>query len=356
MDKGSIWWGQVINAKQIIDNITDNICAGENVVLTLPAYIPWQDFFYNSIDSRLRQEFADKTIEIHDQGQVQGEVGKYMLKEFCRPEVQSRYRGFQSYAAFMAQTLETDLHDRIIWVKQVQGEQLQEWLDFVSDYTEAVHKCDEYRSPARFILEGPAVTELQQEWKNIVRVSFDEQITDYDRYSFCTMLATEVDCKDFLQQYLSDVVSLVCGVDIELCAACVAHWESFLQNPEMALRSICQEERRSDGSAFELEQILPYLNKKLWEAQVRNVFPAIEKYRIAFLEGHREYLEVLPEQEEDLEIGRLAYYAGTGQLYLKNEEATELNNYKAARNTLAHLGTLGYKKVKEFLKNAAKYN
>ena len=53
-----------------------------------------------------------------------------------------------------------------------------------------------------------------------------------------------------MRPYLAEVVSSVCGDDVELCAACVLRGMEFLSLPDQTINDIIESCHRSDGERY----------------------------------------------------------------------------------------------------------
>lgn len=101
----------------------------------------------------------------------------------------------------------------------------------------------------------------------------------------------------------------------------------------------------------------------IWETQLKAVFPVIEQYRSYFIKKYSSYIQkALPlsnpngqdiTSPEDVEIGMLVYLVGNGNITLADSsEYPELERFRDARNSLAHLNILGSEDVEMILKRA----
>lgn len=355
MDK--VWWNQITNAHRFIVSVTDTMLAEKSLILTLPKKIPWYETMKETIEYSVMKQNSQKSFDFVDS--PQRNVGEFLMNRYCREEKRVQYRPNKSYACFLAECSDIVLNDRYVWVKNIPSYLYEEWILFLADYVKCMKKN---RTPAVFILELYEEVADSRGKKGIVNFSFQKEISDYDKYTFCALAASSVSCKDFLRPYLAETVSSVCGEDIELCAHCIRKGRQFLENPYEVLSQITKSERRSDETEFEFPFHEEFLERKVWEAQIRTVFPQIEHYRRYFVDKYRGKIEkLLPIRNSngeeitdpsELEIGALNYMAAAELLNLDTVEHNHLHMLKEARNTLAHLKTIPQKDV-ESIYNAA---
>ena len=96
-----------------------------------------------------------------------------------------------------------------------------------------------------------------------------------------------------LRQYLAEAVSSVVPDDAELACACIKRGRIFLEDPVKTIASIKKETFRSDGTAFWPDISEKQIAERMWEAQIKVVFPIIEKQRSIIVERYRKGIEAL---------------------------------------------------------------
>ena len=124
--------------------------------------------------------------------------------------------------------------------------------------------------------------------------------------------------------------------------------------------SIQTESIRSNGRGYKIAFSESEVERKIWEAQIRHVFPAIEWFRSQFVIRHKGQLaQLLPIQSpsgetyneaEDIELGTLYFMVSNGMFNItKADERKRLDEYRKMRNLLAHLKTLPFEQVESAL-------
>lgn len=353
MDK--VWWEQITNARRFIEEAVNTILEGNSVILTLPVHVPWYETMFERIVGRLSEENSNNKVDCCESPEKN--VGGFLLERYCRKEKRAMYRSGISYAEFLAKSEDIVLNDRYVWVRRIPENLYEEWIDFLVEYKKNMTAS---KSPAVFILETQNADFQRKAKKGIKKISFDQTINAYDKFTFCTLSASGTSCREYLRPYLAELVSNVCSDDIELCAACIGAWKSFLNNPEQTIRSIEEESCRSDGTVFEDKDNKEKIERKIWESQLKFIFPLVEQYRSHFIKMHfRQLLQSLPikdtfgeliDEPQGVEIGMLVYLVGNGKITVSSEEYAKLSLFKEARNKLAHLGILNFQMVEELLR------
>ena len=162
-------------------------------------------------------------------------------------------------------------------------------------------------------------------------------------------MSAEAKCKTSLRQYLADLATQVCGNDVELVAECIIKWNDFLKNPQETVERICKKSVRHNGKDFYCSLTKDEMNRRIWTAQVRNIFPNLENYRISFIEKHKNDIGRLHTGSETVELGKLYYYVMDSKLIVSTDEKDELKVYYEARNKIAHISIITFDMVKTVL-------
>lgn len=353
----SIWWRQIIKANQFIYTITTNVLQGKSIVLHLPEYVPWRDTMYDLIEGVLHSENPEYRVDFVDYPSrnqyFSGEVGQFLLEKYCKKEKRSSYRPIETYAEFLAKSDDIVLNSLYVWLRNVPREDVENWGEFIVDYSKNLPKG---HSGAVFVLEVQDITGRLKSLKGVKYISMDENIDAYDRYTFCALASTDVSVPAYLRPYLAELVSSVCQEDVELCSLCINQWDSFIKDPINALKAICDTETRSDGTTFEVQINPAIINPLIWEAQLKVLFPKIEKFRSGFIKKHyHEIMNSLPIKNAngdnvndpvDVEIGALIYLAGQKKIVLNTKEYERTDEFRKIRNELAHLTPVEYYRAK----------
>jgi len=339
-----------------MEDIVKTAVEGRSIMLSLPDDVPWRNTLLELVEEQLKLENPKNAFECIRCPEE--EAGIFLLNQYCREERRATYRYGMTYAAFLGKCEDIVLNDRYIWVYDIPNNKYAEWLNFILDYNRNVTK----KTPAIFILEIKDRNFANKDFKGIRKISFDQNIGAYDKFAFCILAATDHTCREYMRPYLAELVSSICREDIELCAECVNEGNLFLENPVEVINQITSAKYRSDGEPYSFSQTDEEIKKQIWETQLKNVFPVIEKYRSYFITKYRKaIMEALPimnssgesvTNPEDVEIGTLVYMAGNGKMILSSKEYEELGHFREARNRLAHLNILDLPMVDMIMRRA----
>lgn len=335
MEKDQIWWKHIIKPNYFLSRTADILLKGKSLVLFLPQMTPWKDTMTDIIAERLRQGNPNNSFDIFDCPKEA--AGAFLLNKYCKREIRASYRWGISYAQFLGRNRDIVLHDRYIWVRNVSRNKLEEWTAFISEYRTVV---GQQRMPAVFILEVTDPQTPVTAHKGVEMLVYENVVSEFDCYTFLALLASEVSCDAIFKPYLADLAASVCGADVELGAQCVQSGTKFLEHPVDMLGSF--------ESNTELN--LTRIRTKIWECQIRMIFPVIEKQRSALVTKYASAISrVLPLQNscgdeidkpQDVEVGLFLYMIAEGMFMIDQQDYQKLRQLRDARNRLAHLGCL----------------
>lgn len=350
----TIWWEQITKASHFIQTVTSSILNHNSIVIDLPVNTPWKDTLYDSIEGILRQGNPEYKLTFRDCPTQ--EAGQFLLEEFCKKEKRNSYRYGMSYAKFLAQSEDIVLNSRYVWIKGVSGDRLKEWLDFIAEYNKNLRKG---ALSAVFILETQEEISKAKKIKGVKYISFDDSINYYDKFAFCALASTGIDIKPGIRPYVAELVSSVCIDDIELCALCLEHWNDFVRQPYDTLTQIIASRAHSNGTSFSTGYSPETVETRIWEAQIKLLFPVVERYRTSFVKKYLQYVEkALPietaygeliDDPLDIELGALFHLAKEKMIPLTSKEICQLDTFRKIRNYLAHLKTLDFEQVEWLL-------
>lgn len=349
-----VWWNKVTNAVRFTENISESINSGYSVILQLPEYVPWYAAMKEIVKTTVTCDNSTRAFnETVDQGT---EPGEYLISKYCKQEVRAHYRPSFGYSGFLAKTEDITLNQSILWVRGADTNQVRKWHSFITDYNKALGKK---KMGGLFVIEAMDVSSIR-ETKGVKIISYDAYIENYDNYVFNMLAAAELKESKLFKQYLSETVSGMFPDDVEFASHCISKGRGFLENPIQNIEEIIDERKRSDGSFFELKYTEKELQESLWEAQIKILFPLIEKHRSAIITKYKKQIEpLLPikaaygeefTEVSEVELGTIAFLVTTGEINVDQHDRHKIHLLRDVRNTLAHIGVVSQKEVDELFK------
>ena len=351
-----IFWEQITKAHHFVKQITSSLLDNGNVLLNVPENLPWRTTFYDTVEKVLLMENAMNTLKFLEAPEE--EPGQYLLENFCKKEKRSSYRYGISYAAFLAGSPDITLNSCYLWIRNLSGRKLDQWIGFIREYAKLLRAGEPH---AVFILETTDPAEPYGSLREFQYFSFDNTIQEYDKFTFCALACGDVRIPPALRPYLVELAATLCSEDMELCPHCLERGIDFLKEPQETLTKIAAIRSRSDGCPFAALPDSEELRRRIWKSQLKLLFPVLEEYRSNFVSRYSAKIdEYLPIENtfgekitspQDLQLGDLSLLIGRRVLdiSLSNEEQQELMQFKKARDQLAHLKTLDYPTAEKIL-------
>lgn len=364
------WWNSITNARMIISSVTRTLNDNKMVILDIPCDLPWRSEMRNSIQFLFRkassnEEYLFHTIDVADEcGDT--DPGRYLLNRFCvSREVRSSYRTHSSKTIQQYIIDNQVLHNSIIWLKGFHTAQIGKWIKF----------CRDYRSHS--ISDGLFLLELHDyrlpdnpDFARIIR--FNDMITEYDVQLLNSFILNSDDrYSTSWKKYISTLAAALCGRDAELSSELIENINLTAVDPIEGLREIAAQfpfSRRGDreGSEHVLALLrrndLEQIQKRIWVAQVQNLYPLIELERVYYINKYLQELQIALNRDEikynnelitrpdDIELGTYYYLLNSHKVSLYNEEdQNRIEFLRDCRNSLSHLHALDVIRVSQLL-------
>ena len=338
MNTKNCWWNEVPNAIRFLEEIVTELGDGKNTLLEMPEKLPWPADFYDQFEYCLERLGINRNLK-YIEDEPDQPPGNILKGIFCKPERRAQFRPNIGYAAFLANPQGSTLPGSVVYVKDLKGERIGAWLQFVHEYTMATEE-----QSASFLLE---TTDHFPNAAALTVHSYAGTINKFDTYAFYMLRASSFSGSLDLRRYLAELAFALCENDAEMGGACLDQSREFMAAPIKRLGDVCGQYQRSDGSPFEMPNPHNALVKAIWRAQIRLIFPILEDFRQDFVSRHRKDIELclpvrnslgeLIHDPDEVELGTLSMLAGKRSFVLTAKDFDKLTLYKDARNKLAHL-------------------
>lgn len=306
---------------------------------------------HNKVSDEITRQNSIRALQmVVDTGE---DPGYYLFQRYCKREKRAQYRPGIGYAKFLAGSDEIVLNNYILWIVDVSEEQANKWYEFIQSYNKELGK---ERRGCTFIIETRSDLVFREQ-KRLKTISYKKEIEYYDNYLFNMLAVASLKEPVVFKQYLAEVVTLLILDDVELSAECIKRGRAFLENPIEVLTEIKNSEVRRDQTKFCFAINEKQLFECFWEAQIKVVFPVIEKQRNSIINRYRKEIEsLLPitgaygemvYEAEEVEIGMLSHFVTQGKLQVTYEDSKIISKLRSARNILAHIKALPQKDIDE---------
>jgi hypothetical protein len=353
MNPDQIWWRSVCHPAQFLEDVQNCIENEKSLLMVLDQNAPWQAYVENALYDMILLHFSNKNVQ--KLYEPIDNPGTYFIAHYCPEDERMKFRLPATPASFLADpTRKTTFHSYVFFAQVDTDQQLRTWNSFIKEYL--ARKKEE---KALFILTSPFYSGSMQSL-SIPVFSYEDQIEGIDHSVFADLLSSSVRLKNpALKPYLAELANALCQQNPELASHLIRLHTSFLENPQAVLRQVFEEEQDSNGRVFIQKESDDQISQHIWEAQIKTVFPVLERYRRVFLDLYGQNLEQnLPiadawgnvlDTPNELELGQIVYCLSNDEVYIPDDIWQRLNLFKDVRNILAHLQILSLSQVEAVL-------
>ncbi len=378
-DYSKLWWENITGPATLIKSVEETIVSNKSVVLQMPSLIPWKEGFYSEINNRIHEFNREANLEVFDCKEESSDVviseeslAKFLIDKYGYPETLQSYRKSSKVTIQEHMIKKEVLKNQIIWVTNITDEAFPVWYSFLQKFN------------SKGLKDGLFIIEIFQQEINLPNfglLEYKKYITYYDQLLFNHILISECSLSPEWKQYIAMLATIICLNDIELSGLLINRKEIIKKSPVQCLKKIFSEQESKDKySDISLDKNHPfnlitnnksnYLKNKIWETQLKIIFPLLEEERINYIEKHKEELEYILGKHNitnrefgeritnpyDVEIGALDHISrsllnnNTNLFSLKDsEEKNRLSLIHSMRNSIAHHEVCDTKVIKEFL-------
>lgn len=354
MNEGNIWWEKLPAAAKFLESAAAALADGRQVVLRLPAAVPWHAAMRARLAVCLDARLDGRRSFLELSAAVGGSPGEYLREHFSRPGRKARFRPVRGdaadYARFLASAENSTLSNYDLLLYDADEASLAAWEEFLVAYRQALGGEAGCACLIETRVAGTAPRGIQD-------IAYDDFVTPYDDFIFYLVLAREAQVRAVYREYLAALAAGIAGHDVELGAALLSRGEAFLMEPEQTAAAACGEQRAS-GAPF--AAVSPAACREaVWLTQLKQIFPALERYRRQFLARHEAAVRAcLPAtnsfgepvtEPAGVELGLLYFFFVQGRLRLTAAEGEQLTHMREARNRIAHMQALPFAEVRRVL-------
>ena len=364
------WWNNITGANMVVSRVTESLHDTNLVILFVPDDLPWRYEMRTAIEYAFRKNASSEnvlvqTIDAADDCDAQ-EPGNFLLDRFCTSRaIRTGYREGSTKTIQQYLIANKVLHDSIIWVKGFRPGQAEQWIKF----------CKGYKSTG--VADGVFLLEIKDhissgDLKTISVVRFDDWITNYDVQLLNSFILDRGQGYSInWKKYVSTLAACLCESDAEVSAELLSTTDFSVDEPCVALKRIDESgafsSRGRDGKSNHVLALFrrgenDVLQKRIWTAQVRVLFPLIELERMKYIDYYysdiqnvldneeiRQYGEVLTKPTE-VEIGTLYFMVKSYKINMPSaEDRKRIETLRSYRNTIAHMGCLSPHEIKDLL-------
>lgn len=349
-----IWWKRLSNPVNLIESVVDILLDNRSVVVVFDDDLPWRETFMEAISEEVEVYSSEMRTKHHSLADHQ-DPGDFLLKHYCSAEVQREYWPPDSKAGFLANRPQVSLNKSYVFV-DLKGDS-SKWVSFIKEYTSYFEEGVPhglfvlFTTDRKFLESGKKKGEDDESASSPIQfLDYTEFIHDYDTYLLCMTLLSQKKLSMLQQQYLSEIVVALSGNNVALAGALADSGEVLAEHTQQVTDQVLRELNLSQ-KALHLD-----IGQALWQAQLKILFPILEKFRQNFISVYKKEVDALfyaphpslkfdCETSEELEIGQL-YLLFVNTRILPFHDYDLLHSARLARNHLAHLEALPYQELK----------
>ena len=378
-DWSEFWWSSITGAHLAVTKVVDALSENSALIVQIPADMPWRQEMRSVIEDEFRKKtgYSEMIIEIIDASDECTEdesPGRFLLEKFApNKEVRNGYRE-RSHKTIQEYIKEKSvLKNRVIWIKGFSEKQVGKWISFCKDYH------SQSSENGLFVLEIRSEIPLQDS-SEICSVRLFDCISGYDVLLLCSFIAEDiVGLSSEWKKYISTVASEICETDAEIASRLMEIMNIKKQAPLQIVSDLAElksySARGADKNSNHVFSLLrrghiEKLERRLWRAQVKTLFPIIEMERIYVISCYQNELqknlnENIIEQYNkritnpfDVELGTLCYMMSNTikNFCIKNKSIRDRIQFlHDCRNHLAHAHCCSLEEVQKLLDNLLIY-
>ena len=264
-----LWWNRLVNSVRFLDDVQDALREKKSVALIFDTDIPWKEIMIETLDRRLSEMTDSRTFDTLDVSGVT-ETGKFLLEKFCSKEERNKYWPtiHGTPECFLALNRETLLNKRYVCITGVNSANATKWMTSISEYME---NSDSEKKHGIFILLVEKAAVINS--KHIAQFKYADYVSDYDCMMLCLTLISDLSCSRAEKMYLCEVANNIANNQVELAGLLVSEKLELIYHPLVATERVFQE------NGIKITNLQERVNRAVWEAQIKLVFPKLENFR-----------------------------------------------------------------------------
>ena len=342
---GEMWWKRMANAVRFLQDALDALSMGTSVVLNFVDEIPWLDIFLDELAQNCSYMTDSKSFVHLDCKENNVLPGEYLLNRFCSEAERNRYWPPTDICQerFLAKNTNSTIQHRFVCVSGIAENAADKWISSGIRYLENFSSEEDEHGLFILITKKANI----QNAKGFLCLQYSDYVTDYDCMMLCLTLLSTLPYSRLKKIYLAEIASNLADNQVEIAGQLIS------EHPDLAEDPIDIAKRFFYHHQIPVCDMEKTITNAVWEAQIRLVFPQLEKFRRNWIQKYEKALEKqLPitssngdrvDKVSDLEIGQLCRMG----VNASETEKKLLLKMRNARNTLAHNGSLTYTQLLE---------
>lgn len=342
----SEWWEKINSSSRMIGSILDSVKRRNSVIVNVSG-APFTEEFERITQDKLCMTDSENSFEIIDDSAGDISVEDLLFGKYCPDDIAMTYFPTlnNTKAKFMAKCEQFRLNTSTAWVSLTDEKRAEEWIKLIKEY--AVN-CDALRH-AVFVLLVNSENMQPVKSKNIIYISAKDYITEYDFYVYYMLETSNINsCSTLKKQYVAELLASFCAADAATADIMLDRRKELAERPvELYIECSSQDITQTE------------LQSRLWRAQMKVFFPAIEEFRYRIVWKYiNQIQDAMPFQTVygfgisepfELDLGNILTMNNTGDIFLMPGDLEKIRNYKSVRDDLAHMKPSPFSTIEKLL-------
>ena len=363
------WWEKVTGPNYIVSTIARSLTEGVSVVISVPDDLPWRHSMRNTVRTILNREYGQTdalidSVDVKDSCPEE-EPGMYILRTWGDRETSSNYRK-SSTKTIQDYLIENEvLKKRILWIKGLSNRNAKKWRDFIEHYNSS------NLDYGLFVLETNEA-DISVNNEAIQLIAYDKYVSSYDVQMLCNyLLYNNNDYSNEWKEYIAILVSKLCVRDGEVAEYVMCNF-NFRDSDYMGqITSVSKEQlfiyrgvNEQSDSLLKLarENDTEEINKRIWTAQIQELFPLIELERVSIVRSlfsriqtvlssyQIEQFNLVLSDPLDVELGTLVFLIHSHMKLNDYNLVKRIEFLHDCRNLIAHGNCCSFSQIDQLFK------
>jgi len=261
----AIWWDHVTGPSHLVETTAKVLLEGKSICLITQGGLQFRSTFFNRIANALRKDNNSLLLENATENTDNPE--DYLIEHF---RLDANYRPHMLKTDFLRNN--HTLTNRLLPIVTKNGDNVRDWLDFIKSY-----KSNSLKD-GLFLLEISEAPPTPVSQKYLEILKYDNFITEYDSLLFAGLINDNTKLNHVEKRYITAMAVSFFGTNVECIDDFIRRYK-IDQNPFDAI----PEKFLTDKDYF--------ADKRLWNAQIQELFPLIMHKTHDFIKTWRENID-----------------------------------------------------------------
>ena len=325
MERSDLWWRHTFGPAKLVREVADALLYGKHPWVNYHN-MPWAFEFRETIKQIVEEQDAEISFEFIDIREPDHSDPIRFLRTLDSGVMQY-YMPSRALEDYIQQ--KELFPNTVVWAYGFSAGANETWVTLSE-------RCAKRKTSFRIVCEGdlpvPGSGRVQRYIANKYISRFDSLLL------IMSVVSEQVDYTVEQRNYLSTLLNELFELNSEAANKAVNDLDSFLTAPVTTGLQLLPECNEAT------------VNKAVWNAQIKAIYPLIEQQRLRIIERNLKGISgILPindnygntySRPEEIELRHLVYYTASGEAFLSEADQKLLGILHPMRNKLSHLNLL----------------